>query len=124
MSPVFRRYCRPLGNSSGVTFAIADVGYLSPPQRVSVRRFPIKLGYHNRASASRLTFDDVEESLHLEHGYEHELIEVIGFVQLKPRSERKGMYLTKEAQKRARLRQLAEEAAKKRRNARAAKRDR
>jgi len=111
MSPVFRKYVRPVGATRGVTYAIADVGYVSPPNRISVRRFPVKLGYHNRASAARLTSEDVADLLRSLHGDQQELLDVVGIVQRRPKSERKGVYFTKAAQKRARIRQAAEAAA-------------
>ncbi len=92
MSPIFRRYTRPVGKTRGRTFAIVRVTIAdSRGRRKLVPAYPLELGILNRNSLTQIDKEYLQEMMDLDRGDHNQIHDVVGFVQMKPRSQRAGV---------------------------------
>lgn len=97
MSPIFRRYTRKVSPGRRQrTYAIVAVSNIqSGKKRRSFPAMPVELGYLNLADVQKMDLSSVQDSLEMSKGTQAEVTKIVGFVQVKPRSQRAGIKFPK-----------------------------
>jgi hypothetical protein len=103
MSPVYRKYTRPVQSGRRETVvAICTVEIKYDRKRTQIYpAHPVPLGYMNKSDVAKLTFEDIEDEVRISKGDKWTLIRVVGIVQNKPVKERAGILFPKAKKARA-----------------------